>query len=85
MAEGRQRSEWEQTSCVLAMLVNTAANRDPKKQRAVEPDRFNPFKSRRASKGQGVPIASLKGAFMQMGMKVRKAEPTSENTKQEGA
>lgn len=83
MAEARQRDEWSRTSCVLALMVNTAANRDPKRQKAVKPSEFNPFESKRSGRGQPVPIGALKGALMKMGVKVRKAGQS--NTEQGGS
>jgi len=71
MAEGRQRHDWRQTSTVLAMLANTAANRT-KKHRVAEPSDFDPF-AKRAVAGPKIKIADLKGRFTKMGFKVRKA------------
>ena len=39
MAEGRQRSAWQQTSAVLAMLVNV----NKSKGSAAKPSEFDPF------------------------------------------
>lgn len=85
MADGRQRNEWEHTSWVLAMLVNTAANRDLRKQKAVRPDEFNPFATKSHRKGTVVPLTSLKDAFVSMGFKERKAKPAADNTEQGGS
>lgn len=41
MAEGRQRSAWQHTSMLLAVLAN--CHRDPQKTRAFQPADFDPF------------------------------------------
>lgn len=42
MAEGRQRSQWNQTASILAMIANV--NRDTSKRSTpFRPDEFNPF------------------------------------------
>jgi hypothetical protein len=41
MAESRGKDNWNHTANILAMLFNV--NRDPRKQRAVTPETFNPF------------------------------------------
>ncbi|MCK4982810.1 MAG: hypothetical protein KAS17_07790 [Victivallaceae bacterium] len=45
MADARGKDNWNHTSSVLAMLFNI--NRDPKKQRAVSPEIFNPYETRK--------------------------------------
>ena len=52
MVESQQRTAWDHTSAELAMLAN--ANRDPKKSRAVRPDQFNPYRTKRTT--SGIPI-----------------------------
>lgn len=42
MAEAKTREEWNRLSCVLAMLVNTSANKDHKKP-AAKPEEYNPY------------------------------------------
>lgn len=50
MARGRQRSQWAQTSTVLALLAN--AHRDPKRRPyPFEPWDFDPFAEPRAPRG----------------------------------
>jgi hypothetical protein len=48
MADSRGKDNWNHTSSVLAMLFNI--NRDPKKQRAISPDVFNPYVTRKPKK-----------------------------------
>lgn len=61
MADARGRLEWEQTACLMALIVNLV--RDPKKNRPVKPDAFNPY----AQKGQKIapaPLSILKEVFV---------------------
>lgn len=44
MAEERLRSQWNQTSTVLAAVLNV--NRDPRKSRPVRPEQLNPYARR---------------------------------------
>jgi hypothetical protein len=48
MADSRGRDNWNHTSSLLAMLFNI--NRDPKKQRAISPDVFNLYVTRKPKK-----------------------------------
>ncbi len=48
MAESRGKDNWNHTSSLLAMLFNV--NRDPKKQKAVLPETFNPYVVRKPKK-----------------------------------
>jgi hypothetical protein len=48
MADSRGRDNWNHTSSLLAMLFNI--NRDPKKQRAISPEIFNPYATHKAKK-----------------------------------
>ena len=58
MAQARQRSAWERTSWVLALIANV--NRDPKRQpRPFRPADFDPYASERSEK----PIPAGKRAF----------------------
>ncbi|MBI1373659.1 MAG: hypothetical protein GC159_13095 [Phycisphaera sp.] len=41
MAEGLGRERWAHTSLICALIANT--HRDPKKQKPVKPDDFNPY------------------------------------------
>ena len=52
MAEARDRQAWNRLSVLLALTAN--CHRDPKKQRALRPEDFNPYARRRA----GVRITS---------------------------
>ena len=52
MAEARDRQAWARLSVLLALTAN--CHRDPKKQRALRPEDFNPYARRRA----GVRITS---------------------------
>jgi len=45
MVEGRQQSEWQHTSNIMALIANV--NRDPKKHRAYKPTDFDPFSKKR--------------------------------------
>ena len=50
LARGRQKSEWAQTSTILAVLAN--ANRDPKRRPYPwDADDFNPFAESRPVRG----------------------------------
>lgn len=60
MAEGRQRSDWAQTSTLLALLAN--AHRDPRKTRAFKPSDFDPFA--RTSEHARADISALKAVFI---------------------
>jgi hypothetical protein len=48
MADSRGKDNWNHTSSLLAMLFNI--NRDPKKQRAVSPEVFNPYVNHKPKK-----------------------------------
>jgi hypothetical protein len=48
MADSRGRDNWNHTSSLLTMLFNI--NRDPKKQRAISPDVFNPYVTQKPKK-----------------------------------
>lgn len=48
MTDSRGKDNWNHTSSLLAMLFNI--NRDPKKQRAISPDVFNPYVTRKPKK-----------------------------------
>jgi len=48
MAHGKNRADWDHTSYISALLLNI--NRDPKKQRAVQPHELNPYARARAAK-----------------------------------
>ncbi|MHB1158236.1 MAG: hypothetical protein ACYC26_15535 [Phycisphaerales bacterium] len=41
MAEGYGQDRWAHTSLICALIAN--ANRDPRKQRPIKPDDFNPY------------------------------------------
>ena len=57
MAQARQRSAWERTSWLLALIANV--NRDPKRQpRAFRPADFDPYCGQREK-----PIPAGKRAF----------------------
>ena len=57
MAQARQRSAWERTSWVLALIANV--NRDPKRQpRAFRPADFDPY-----AKEHQRPAVATKRAF----------------------
>ncbi len=60
MLEGRQRHDWSQTSHLLAMMINTCPNRDPK-SRMAKPSDFDPFAPRRK---QVADIGTLKDEWM---------------------
>lgn len=65
MAEARQRAAWNQTSALLAMIVNV--NRDPKRSRAAKPSDFNPFAERTPPPKRPPPkadISILKSIFV---------------------
>ncbi|HUX16891.1 MAG TPA: hypothetical protein VMW52_10495 [Phycisphaerae bacterium] len=68
MAEGatesRSRDGWARTSALLALTFNI--NRDPKKQRAVSPDAFNPWAEKGKAKApqQRVPLTVLRDVFV---------------------
>ena len=64
MATARLSAAWDHTASVLAMLANCHRS---KKQGAVQPSRFHPY--RRARESRGIPITSdniglLKKAFI---------------------
>lgn len=62
LAQGRQRSEWQQTAAVLCLLANV--NRDPKKQsRPFRPDDFDPFRAGSGGAGGRVGMDELKAAL----------------------
>jgi hypothetical protein len=48
MAEARGKDNWNHTSSLMALLFNV--NRDPKKQKAVLPETFNPYVIRKPKK-----------------------------------
>ena len=52
MADARRKEAWDRTSTVLALIANV--NRDPKRTRAVRPDQFNPYRTKRTT--SGIPI-----------------------------
>ena len=63
MAEERGRFEWNQTSSMIAVVINMM--RDPKKSKAVTPDMFNPFaKKRNKQSAKKVPITVLRDLFV---------------------
>jgi hypothetical protein len=61
MSEARGRFEWEQTSSLMALVVNLT--RDPKKSKAAKPADFNPYyiKPKVVTK---VPLSILKDVFV---------------------
>jgi hypothetical protein len=52
MAEGRQRSEWWQTSFLLAQMVNV--NGGDRNKQAVDPRKLNPFEIRDDRRAAGL-------------------------------
>ena len=63
MAEAHGRSEWNQTSSLMAVICNLF--HDPKKGKAVTPDQLNPYAARKAKKQPipKVPLSVLKDVF----------------------
>ncbi|MCL4193203.1 MAG: hypothetical protein KJZ87_15815 [Thermoguttaceae bacterium] len=61
MAEGRQRSEWNHTAQVLAMIYN--AHRNPK-ARLMKPAEFHPFGSRKTAAPKIKDLSILKTVFV---------------------
>jgi hypothetical protein len=68
MAKGRERTEWDQTSLLAAIMAN--ANRDPEKQsKAYTPLDFNPFADQYRKAGKQPPkkkysMEQVKGLIM---------------------
>jgi hypothetical protein len=58
MADSRGRDNWNHTSSLLAMLFNI--NRDPKKQRAISPEVFNPYINHKPKKDTQLAFQYLK-------------------------
>ena len=55
MAQGRVRSEWNQTSCILALIANV--NRDRKKRsRPFDPREFHPMENSGKSVKDGITV-----------------------------
>jgi hypothetical protein len=63
MVEARGRFEWNQTSALLATVINIM--RDPKKSKAITPDELNPYHVKQKPKNiPKVPITVLKDLFV---------------------
>ncbi len=61
MAEARGKFEWEQTSAIMALVVNML--RDPKKSKPVNPEDFNPYHKKIIPRLKA-PISILKDVFV---------------------
>lgn len=63
MVDARGRFEWNQTSTLIAVVINLM--RDPKKK-AVTPKMFNPFLNKKQEKEPvaQVPVSVLKDVFV---------------------
>ncbi len=61
MAEGRQRSEWNQTAHLLAMIYN--AHRGPK-ARLMKPAEFHPLGGRKPAVPKVKDLSILKQVFV---------------------
>ncbi len=57
MAKAKGEFEWEQTSSLMALIVNLVRN--PKKTKPAKPSNFNPYKAEVKPKVQ-VPLSFLK-------------------------
>ncbi len=57
MAKNRAEFEWEQTSSLMALIVNLVRN--PKKSKVAKPNDFNPYKVKVKPRVQ-VPLSFLK-------------------------
>ena len=64
MADARGQMEWEQTSNLMALIVNLV--RDPKKSKPTRPDAFNPY-AQREQKITKAPLSILKDVFCKGG------------------
>ena len=63
MYEARGRFEWDQTSMLIAVVINMM--RDPKKNKPVTPPEFNPFRLKKKKQVvQKAPISVLKELFV---------------------
>ena len=63
MVRARGRFEWNQTSLLVAAVINIM--RDPKKGKPATPDMFNPFALKEKKKPTAtVPITVLKDVFV---------------------
>jgi hypothetical protein len=62
MADAREKDNWNHTSSLLAMLFNI--NRDPKKQRAISPEVFNPYITHKAKKDPRMAFAFMKNIWV---------------------
>ena len=62
MADARGKDNWNHTSSLLAMLFNI--NRDPKKQRAVSPEIFNPYITNKAKKDTRMAFNFMKSLWV---------------------
>ncbi|MBI1372483.1 MAG: hypothetical protein GC159_06950 [Phycisphaera sp.] len=82
MAEGLGRERWAHTSLICALIANT--HRDPKKQKPVKPDDFNPYvaPTERAEVIEVTPdtIALMRQAFAPGGAGHREQNTSSERT-----
>lgn len=63
MSEARGRTEWNQTSALMAVICNLF--HDPKKGKPATPDQFNPYHERKPKKQSipKVPITVLRDVF----------------------
>jgi hypothetical protein len=67
MAETKQRTDWDHTASILALIAN--ANRDPKKRhQPYQPKDFHPFSARNKDEtirmSQADAFATLKAVFV---------------------
>ncbi|MEW4530204.1 hypothetical protein [Maioricimonas sp. JC845] len=62
MAHLRQRSAWNHTAALLALIAN--AHRDPKKTRPFRPTDFHPLPEPRQRPRTIVPLTVLKDVFV---------------------
>lgn len=63
MSESRGKDNWAHTANILAMLFNV--NRDPRKQRALTPETFNPYERKgERSKDTNFAFKCLKELFV---------------------
>ena len=60
MAEAKGKLEWQQTSSLMALIVNLVRN--PKKSKPVKPADFNPYHIKAKPKIK-VPLSILKDVF----------------------
>ena len=69
MSEAKSRDDWRHTAALMALVANV--NRDPRKQRPLKPEDFNPHEQKPKTVIRGKGLRILRDVFV-------KTEPTNE-------